>query len=335
MFASKHNPHGGSSKHLDNGRLEGVIASYQTQGDTGSLSEIIRLTQDRALTLIRFHKTTRYGSEAELLSDVHFKLLRAVDKFDPGKGSAFSFVSRVVTNVLCTAVSNARRNSSRYLELDEVATSKLIERGDARARDAVDDLLDRVRRGVRSALSEPGELDTQRWYVNSFCEDGFESRRHQCANAAVAVYNLSHDRSRELYDLTMLEVRRVLYDDLKRREPIPAGRLLGTRCAWMAAYRPLLSEPEFTKFVVLMRDLAPYLLLIIGSADGSRSRRGDRNPAIGRKNLEWILSGHPDAVPLFKPKSRNWAAKLTKFMPHFLLANRTSEKLVEANVRGC
>ena len=57
--------------------------------------------------------------------------------------------------------------------------------------------------------------------------------------------------------------------------------------------------------------------------------------AIGRKNLEWILSGHPDAVPLFKPKSRNWAAKLTKFMPHFLLANRTSEKLVEANVRGC
>ena len=38
---------------------------------------------------------------------------------------------------------------------------------------------------------------------------------------------------------------------------------------------------------------------------------------------------------IVNPKSRNWAAKLTKFMPHFLLANRTSEKLVEANVRGC
>jgi len=37
----------------------------------------------------------------------------------------------------------------------------------------------------------------------------------------------------------------------------------------------------------------------------------------------------------FNPKSRNWAAKLTKFMRHFPWANQTSEKLVEASVRGC
>jgi hypothetical protein len=30
----------------------------------------------------------------------------------------------------------------------------------------------------------------------------------------MAVYSLSHGRSRELYDLTMLEVTRVLYNDL-------------------------------------------------------------------------------------------------------------------------
>jgi hypothetical protein len=50
----------------------------------------------------------------------------------------------------------------------------------------------------------------------------------------MAVYGVSHDRSRELYDLTILELRRVLYDDVKRRQPtIIAGRLLGTRLAWM------------------------------------------------------------------------------------------------------
>ena len=46
----------------------------------------------------------------------------------------------------------------------------------------------------------------------------------------MGVYNLSHERSRELYDLTMLEVRRVVYDNLPPRQPIVAGRLLGTRC---------------------------------------------------------------------------------------------------------
>jgi hypothetical protein len=68
----------------------------------------------------------------------------------------------------------------------------------------------------------------------------------------------------------------------------------------MARYRPLLSELEFTKFVVLMRDLAPYLLLIVDSADGNRSRRQDRNPGIDRRNLMWVIHGHPDAVPLFR-----------------------------------
>jgi hypothetical protein len=92
----------------------------------------------------------------------------------------------------------------------------------------------------------------------------------------------------------------VSIDNLKRREPIPAGRLVGTRCSWMVRYRPLLSQMEFTKFVVLMRDLAPYLLLIIDSADGNRSGRQDRNPAIGRRNLELILNGCPEAVPLFR-----------------------------------
>ena len=102
-------------------------------------------------------------------------------------------------------------------------------------------------------------------------------------------------RSRELYDLTMLEVRRVLYDYISQRRPIDAGRLFGTRQAWMARYAPLMSAEEFTRFAVLMRDLAPYLLLLIDAQNHNR-RRG---PTVGRKNIELILYGDPDAVPLF------------------------------------
>jgi hypothetical protein len=62
----------------------GDSMTYQSQGDAGSLGEIVRLSQDRALTLIRFYKTTRYRSEDELLSDDNFRLIRAVEKFDLG-----------------------------------------------------------------------------------------------------------------------------------------------------------------------------------------------------------------------------------------------------------
>jgi len=114
----------------------------------------------------------------------------------------------------------------------------------------------------------------------------------------MGVFQLAHARSRELHDLTMLEVRRVLYDDLPQRPQIVPGRLHGTRLAWMARYAPLLSQDEFTKFVTLMRNLSPFVLLLIDPSN--RSRRQDRCPAISRRNLEFILNGHPDAVQLFK-----------------------------------
>jgi hypothetical protein len=97
----------------------------------------------------------------------------------------------------------------------------------------------------------------------------------------------------------MLEVRRVLYGDLKQQEQIIPGRLLGTRSAWMAQYSPLLSSVEFTRFYYLLQGLAPYLMLIIDPSNGSNHRR-DRAATIGRRNLEWALYGHPDAVPLFQ-----------------------------------
>ena len=296
MLASKHNPNGGASSHFDNARLESVIAAYQTGTDPAAMNEIVRLTQTRALTLIRFRKTNRYVAEDELLSDINFKILRGIDKFDPARGSVFSFVSRIVMNVLCTSVTNARKASVKYTGLDDDLIYTLPAKSEDRA--VADDIADRIKRGARTTLTDPRELDAQKWFITNFRAEGFESRRPACANAAMAVYSLSHERSREIYDLTVLEIRRLLYDDLKRRQPIVAGRLLGTRFQWLARYRPLLTESEFTKFVVLTRNLGPFVLVLIDPE--SRSRRQDRNQAIGRKNLEWVINGHPDAVPLFE-----------------------------------
>jgi hypothetical protein len=296
MFTtSKHHPDGGASPHFDNLRLESLIAAHRTGTAPAALAEIVTLTQDRALTLIRFHKTTRYSSEAELLSDVHLKLLRAVDKFDPTKGTAFTFLSRVVTNALCTAVTNARRTSSRFTELDQDVLHALP--AEVEDRTGIDDLDHRIRTEAKTTLTDPGELSTQRWFVASFCEDGFESRRHECVNAAQVVHGMSHSRCCELYDLTMLEVRRVLFHTLPPRAPIAPGRLVGRRAQWMTRYADLMDAGEFTKFVVLLRDLSPFVVILVNPE--SRSRRQDRSPQVTRRNIEFVLNGHLDAVPLF------------------------------------
>jgi hypothetical protein len=102
------------------------------------------------LTLIRFHKTTRYGSEDELLSDINFKLLRAVGKLDPAKGSAFTFLSSLIQNTLHATVSRARVVARRHVEFDETAANNLSTNGKNRSRDPVDDLAHRIRSGVKT-----------------------------------------------------------------------------------------------------------------------------------------------------------------------------------------
>ena len=298
MFTSKHNPNGGATTHCNNGAIESLIAEYQTSGDVHTLASIVDLTQDRALTLIRFRKATRYRPEDELLSDVNCKLLRAVGRFDRERGTAFSYLSQVITNALHTSVTSARKSYRQSVKFDKRIANKLITNGESESRLAIDDLAHRIRSSVRTTVTDPSEIGMQRWYVASFLDGAFELRRHHCADAAMQVYGIRHERSRELYDLTVLEVRRVLYDDLPPKQPIAAGRLLGTRCAWMTRYAHLLNAVEFTKFVTLTKNLSPFVLLLIDPE--SRSRRQDRNPTIGRQNLLWIIHGHPDAVPLFK-----------------------------------
>jgi hypothetical protein len=302
MFTSKHHPTGGAVAHCDSQRIGSLIAEYQANRDQESLCEILSLSQQRALALIRFYKSARYRAEDELLSDVNFKLLRAVDKFDPTKGSAFTFVSSVVTNVLCTSVTGARRYSERHTELSTGVIGELVAKQEDRT--TADDITYRIRSGVKTILTDPLELEAQRWYITSFVDERFEARRHQCCDAAMSVYRLSHARSREIYDLTMLEVRRALYD-VKRHQTISPGQLVGTRSAWMTRFSLLMDSPEFTRFFVLMRDLAPYLLLIIDPANRN-SHRPERCPPVSRRNIELVLYGCPDARPLF----RNTAERL-------------------------
>jgi hypothetical protein len=136
-----------------------------------------------------------------------------------------------------------------------------------------------------------------RWYVESFLGGAFELRRHQCAGAAQVVHGLSSERARQLYDLALLECRRVMHGSLPPWPAVEPSRLIGRREAWMLRYLPLMNAAEFSKFFRLLRNLSPYVILIIDPSN--RSPRQDRCAKVTRRNIEFVLGGHPDALPLF------------------------------------
>ena len=70
-------------------------------------------------------------------------------------------------------------------------------------------------------------------------------------DAAMKVYGLSHRRARQLYDLTLLEIRRVLYAETKH-SPVIRAQLQRSKDAALLRFINFLTAQEFGKFVNLM-----------------------------------------------------------------------------------
>jgi hypothetical protein len=208
-------------------------------------------------------------------------------------------------SVLRTNVTAARKAAARCVPLDETVTDHLPACNPSQNGELLEDIADKLRREAKSALCDEDERAMQRWYIQSFCAEGFEARRHVCANCAMRAFGSDHGRSREIFDLSMLEVRRVLYDDLRRRKPVVPGRLSGTRCYWMTRLKPLLSDTEFVKFFWLLKDLSPGVIYLVDPRN--HSRRQDRNRPVTRERLLWVIDGHPEAQLLFGPETARWS----------------------------
>lgn len=110
------------------------------------------------------------------------------------------------------------------------------------------------------------------------------------------VFGLSHCRSRQLNDLALLEVRRLLWEESSHK-PIVPHQLRGTKGLPLIWYSNFLTPEEFSRFAILIKDLAPYLVVLIRPQNQAKIRAGQW--AAVRENLELILNGIPEATPLF------------------------------------
>jgi hypothetical protein len=282
---------------FNSAEVETLIAHYQRTECHQTLGQIIERCRPIALSLIRDKATMRHVEVDELMSAVNNKLLRSLPSYDPARGTAFAFVSRLTCNMLCTQVTHRKKLAARYPALERTFELSIVDHDqDFDSTVALDDLVHRIKT-VRSAAIDQAERDAQKWYVDSFIDAGFEMRRHEVSDAAMRVYGLSHRRSRDLYDLTLLEIRRVLWTETKHA-PVDANVLRGTKGLPLLRYTRFLTEEEFAKFAALMRGLAPILVVLVKPENAIRIKGQDWNAT--RENLLLILNGNPLATPLFE-----------------------------------
>jgi hypothetical protein len=135
--------------------------------------------------------------------------------------------------------------------------------------------------------------------TQSLLDADFDLKRHQIADVAVR-FGLSHRRSRELCDQTILAIRRLFWDEI-RPKLIGASELRRTGGRPLAKYAPFLSPTEFVKLIYLLRNLTPIVVLDAKPENARAIQAGDWEAT--RENLQLRLRGirKPDRCSQLPP----------------------------------
>jgi DNA-directed RNA polymerase specialized sigma24 family protein len=287
-------PNGDGTHYFDSTQAAQWIQSFNATGNTEALERLLEHVTPLARSILEYRCTTKYEMLDELLSMVHVKLWRSLRLYDAARGSAYSFCAMIISRTAASAVNKAWTRSERFCALEEPDTFR-APATNATA-EAITDLVERIRCGIKTTATELNELDAQRWYFQSLVSAEFAIRRHEAANAAMQVYGLRHARSRWLYDTVILEARRVLIGDRRVRTVSPHS-LRNTRLAGIVRYAGFLSPTDFSRLAALLKDLPPALVAFARVENFSKVRAGDVEAT--QENLRLILDGDPAARPLF------------------------------------
>jgi DNA-directed RNA polymerase specialized sigma24 family protein len=303
-------PQGDARTYFDSERAAQWIEDWNKQGNMDSLNRLLIHARPLIESICEYRATTKHEELAELVQLCQIKLWRSARLFDPSRGSAFSFVARVVSSVSASIVADAWRRGERFVSLEEVRRQTMGENAytledrdlapfqatpaDQHALEHIEFLV----RSVRTTLTDPEELSAGRWIILSLAQCGFGLARHQVADSAMKVFNLTHHRARQVHDLLLVSLRRGLLNGIERRlVPIRPRDIVRTRLAALEKFAPLLSPEEFTKLCVLLRDLAPATVFLMRPENALKILRGDS--AAARENLRLLLDGDPSSRPLF------------------------------------
>jgi hypothetical protein len=241
---------------------QALFFSYKQNGSIKKLDSLIRFL----IPLIESTLCWKLGhvdSEfEETRSYALRRLVRGLERhYSPQKGALFSYVVKTAENA---AVDQLRRKLGRdrfFMPLDDSLLARLSVNG-ASHRYVVADLTFKVLQ-TKTTSCDANEVSAQKWLIKNLLAFGFVFRRHEAANSMSVVFSIDPTRSRQLYDLTLLSVRRMLLSERKLR-PVSANELRNSRTRALLRYRSQLSEEEFARLCFLMRGLSPVAIISSG-----------------------------------------------------------------------
>jgi DNA-directed RNA polymerase specialized sigma24 family protein len=242
---------------FDETQVKALVVEYLRTKDGDIFADILNKIDGVIHAIIYERGIHRYEEMDELVQKIHIKIWRVLGKFDPSRGKLYSFITIVTHNTLGHINTELINRSAKLTPLECDGERSLLDT--LPAKEDSSEMHEDVSVNIKKILTTctlDKEIAAQRWLVRSFIDSHFSIRRHESANSMMKVFSISKERSRELYDQTLLEVRRQLLQYVKI-PIVKVSQLRGTRQKPLASYFKTQGQDRFNKLVFLMGGVAP------------------------------------------------------------------------------
>jgi hypothetical protein len=248
---------------FDEALVAGLILEWQATGEERTFNEILEACESTINWMLwRFGFRTDNADRADTRQKACIKLFKILLLYDPVRGRAFSFINNALQRFFISEFNNAapRRQKEAQLFVEDIDIERIRVESETEPpdREKLKEIARRIH-GLKTPRRKPAEREIQRWIVRVLLETDFRPRRHEVAETLRKVFRLSPERSRFLYDLTLVSVRRELLAE-RALAALNLATLTSKGEKALLRYRDRLSPPEFARLVFLMRGLSPDLI---------------------------------------------------------------------------
>jgi hypothetical protein len=267
-YTSQRNPRGGACRIFDEARIAPLILEWQQTREETLFSQIVEGSLDLIQTIIRHHHFFDYDEVDALTNDCVLKLRKALPKFQPARGRAFSFISVAVKHYLICRAQRIGTYTKYHLSVEqEILENRsvdswapnerfsefwpLLSKLETRFREP--ELMETQHRMVEHILSREGRLWHQGSGHGRLLRQLEEEYKRTHPELTRAQRRLVRIRLSVLYNYVVIQLRRLFYEayapkPLSRPADEKSGRL------WDE-----LGAETFTKLVYIFADIIPAL----------------------------------------------------------------------------
>ena len=187
-----------------------LILDYQRSANPETWQAIVMACLPLIESLIRHHNFQLYEDKDALKNECIIKLFKAIKRYDPDRGRAFSVLSVAFTRFLISYVQTVRIRTKRMSSIEDEILEQYESAGQDRSR-LPEELKSKIQT-IRTRFKSKSDRAAFKLLINYFLLEGFSQPRKLVLETVRRQFGLTLEKAGTLYDYALVSLRSVLHD---------------------------------------------------------------------------------------------------------------------------